>query len=430
MNFARSISISILKLILSYTVVLDALNGMLTMYVPGPLEQFVPVLRIIIIVYFLLLLGGNNMKRFIRIFSFFLFGLLVCVVRLIYYNALNLPNLFTDASYYLKLMYFMILINLLMSLIEKKAINSSWIFDVLRNNSIWMIFLIIIPTKLGLARSTYAGSGIGSSGFFIANNASNIVLIISSFFLLYKFEEKMNLFNFSFYALSILALWMQGSKTSVLVVLFSVGYLILKRFSIKGMSVRKALYLVSFTIFVFIGALLIYLKAQSIYSLITESLSNLIERQHYLLNSSGSLFDAIFSGRLSMLNTVMSYWNDQNNVLLKIFGLGVSGLPSNIISEMDIVDVFIRTGIIGIFVTYIYAFRLVFFKYKEKKENKFSYIKFYKFSIFIMILYSILAGHMFVEIISSTFFTLCMAMLLSNRRGIDEGIGSDTAISK
>lgn len=430
MNFARSISISILKLILSYTVVLDALNGMITMYVPGPLEQLVPALRIIIIVYFLLLLGGNNMKHFIRIFSFFLFGLLVCVVRLIYYNALNLPNLFTDASYYLKLMYFMILINLLMSLIEKKAINSSWIFDVLRNNSIWMIFLIIIPTKLGLARSTYAGSGIGSSGFFIANNASNIVLIISSFFLLYKFEEKMSLFNFSFYALSILALWIQGSKTSVLVVLFSVGYLILKRFSIKGMSVRKALYLVSFTIFVFIGALLIYLKAQSIYSLITENLANLIERQHYLLNSNGSLLDTIFSGRLSMLNTVMSYWNDQNNVLLKIFGLGLSGLPSNIISEMDIVDVFIRTGIIGIFVTYIYAFRLVFFKYKEKKENKFSYIKFYKFSIFIMILYSILAGHMFVEIISSTFFTLCMAMLLSNRRGIDEGIGSDTAISK
>lgn len=430
MNFARSISISILKLILSYTVVLDALNGMITMYVPGPLEQLVPALRIIIIVYFLLLLGGNNMKHFIRIFSFFLFGLLVCVVRLIYYNALNLPNLFTDASYYLKLMYFMILINLLMSLIEKKAINSSWIFDVLRNNSIWMIFLIIIPTKLGLARSTYAGSGIGSSGFFIANNASNIVLIISSFFLLYKFEEKMSLFNFSFYALSILALWIQGSKTSVLVVLFSVGYLILKRFSIKGMSVRKALYLVFFTIFVFIGALLIYLKAQSIYSLITENLANLIERQHYLLNSNGSLLDTIFSGRLSMLNTVMSYWNDQNNVLLKIFGLGLSGLPSNIISEMDIVDVFIRTGIIGIFVTYIYAFRLVFFKYKEKKENKFSYIKFYKFSIFIMILYSILAGHMFVEIISSTFFTLCMAMLLSNRRGIDEGIGSDTAISK
>lgn len=423
----QKFDISLLKFFLSTTILMDAINGMVTMYFPGSLEQFVPMLRIGIILFFIYLLCRYSFNRFLNTFVLILSFVLVCVVRLLIVNSLSFSNLFIDMGYYLKLMNFFILFNVLIVFLINKYIDSDWILSVLRTNSIFMVLLIIVPTLMGISRATYAGSQIGSSGFFIANNSSNITLIISSITLLYLFKRKENLSNLTFFAFSLVALWMQGSKTSMVFIVidifvFLMTFFVMKKWTLNNILVIPLMGVIALSILIYF-----FYNYERISNIFLSNINNLVVRQNYLVTTSNSIFDAITSGRLSMLKTTFNYWNDQGNVFLKFFGLGISSLPQNVISEMDIIDIFIRTGIIGIFVSYIYCFVIFIGNYKNRDEPSHDF--FAKASVIIMILYSIFAGHMFIEIMSSTFFTLVLCLYMASKEKSIESISSDPAVS-
>lgn len=89
-----------------------------------------------------------------------------------------------------------------------------------------------------------------------------------------------------------------------------------------------------------------------------------------------------------------------------MFGVGPSYIVNEIghIAEMDGLDIFVDFGLPGLCVTYGITIYILFYLWKYKN--------FYlKFGITSILLYSLLAGHVMVEILSSTGLILLLLII-------------------
>lgn len=402
--------LNVLAIFLSITVVLDSINGFITMYIPGALEQLVPIIRILALVYYVYVIFIIGSKRLVRIFFVILIVVTSICTRVMFFSSGNISFL-NDLIYFSKILYFYILTELIIALIEEKLIDLTWLKKIFTINAYLIPLLIIIPTILGISRQTYSGSDFGSSGFFIANNATNIVLIVLSMFLLYQVTtSRKKIVNFIFFSLILAALVLQGSKTSLAIIVIETTYfmfsLILIPFIYRRFSLLQLVVNYFAVCFFVVIVIFVIVKYNYISALLTSEFSGIIQREQFLIRSSNGLLDAILSGRMTMLRNLAFFYTTQVSPLLKIIGTGVAILPEGMTAEMDLVDLFVRAGILGILLTYgTVLFNL--FNKKFVSKNKFAY-----FLLCISILYSIFAGHVFGEIIASTFVSLTIGMLL------------------
>ena len=77
--------------------------------------------------------------------------------------------------------------------------------------------------------------------------------------------------------------------------------------------------------------------------------------------------------------------------------------------EMDFFDVFFSYGVPGLLFTYVYAIKAIL---HAREKRKVARIQGYYWSSVIILIYGVLAGHLFQEAISSTFYALSIAGLI------------------
>ncbi|WP_159723676.1 O-antigen ligase family protein, partial [Enterococcus sp. CSURQ0835] len=216
----------ILGKILAITVLLDAINGFFTMYIGSFSEQIIPLFRMILIVYMLIIIANLKKYLFLKLTVIITFLLVMTSCVTVLGNSYTSSDYLTNIIYTSKIIYFFVLTVLLWNFNTSQISNYTWYISIIRTNSYLLPMLIFVPTILGMSRRTYEGSNLGSSGFFIANNSTNIVLIILTSFLFFEIfiNCTCNRFDKYFYFLSLYTLFLQGSKTSYFcLILFLIG---------------------------------------------------------------------------------------------------------------------------------------------------------------------------------------------------------------
>lgn len=398
---------------LSLTVLLDALNGFFVMYIPGILENGVPILRLIFLIYLMYKISQINRKKFFRICLITIVILLGLLIQNFMYIS-SLTTILSDIIYITKLLYFYILIEYIL-ILNSKSLNLEIYNNILLNNSYLMPLLIIIPTILGLSRQTYQSSDLGSIGFYISNNSTNVVMILLTAVLSFniwnvKTKRKTNILIL---LLMLYTLWLQASKTSyfLLVVLIVVNiFFYFKNNFLKSDFSYKILFINYFILIsgVFFTIILIIYNKEIINNF-SVLIYDFYKRQQYQIVQQESIIAYVNSGRFDLLANLINYFKNYSGFVAWIVGIGMSNIMKNIgrISEMDFFDIFFSTGVVGILITYgkfasLYA-KII--KNKSTQRNVFLLL-----ILFFIFLFSFFAGHVFVDIISSTFVCLIIGL--------------------
>lgn len=404
--------IKYLKFILSITVLLDAINGFIAINITGWAEELIPFFRVLLIIFFMYLLYKIDNKKIALPIVTGIVWTIIIFIRLFLNDSLNFSGLLVDGTYVTRFFYFFMLFLLLINLSEYKFINKEWIIDVININARLMSILILIPAIMGIGRKTYEGSGFGNSGFFIANNSTNIVLITSSLFLLYRvlISNKRDSISILFLSSSIISLVIQGSKTSLLFVFLELLVLIV---FLSKSNYKKILQSKRKTIVFLLGLIMLTVVFKNtFYEMFERFFDNIIklyERQKYLANLNDGFFNILLSGRLTFFENILKLLPKESFLFL-IFGVGTSNLPKGSVVEMDIIDIYIREGALGIIVTYGITIKYWYLIIKNMRYyNKVQYVSI-NVVISILIGYSILAGHVFVDIMPSSFVAFFLTL--------------------
>lgn len=397
--------------IIAITPILDALNGFFSMHLPGFLEQVVPNIRIIFILIFIYGISKLNTLAFIMTItlSFFMVtqGFIVSFI-----NGGSMSDMLTNITLVIKLLYFF---TLSLYLYELKKLNNFTLKDFnpyMRFYAYSMPILIIVPAQLGLGRVTYSSSEFGNSGFFIANNVSNIALISAMFITLISLVNSMKIMDILFIFTQMYALLIQGTKTGIIIGIFIILLLVIHAIHKYLVPPYRGIHVFIVTI---IFIILIEISIFSPYwypmlsSKVSEYIEPLVNRQTFLSKQVGSdVASVLFSGRLDFVNSILAYLSANNNIFAWLFGVGNAYIVNNIghIAEMDGFDIFFDFGVLGLTVTYGMTLYILGHLWSTKNI----YIK---VALLFVITYSLLAGHVMVDILSST--GVVILLMLSSR---------------
>lgn len=404
----------VIYLIIATTPILDALNGFFTMFSNKFASQIIPNLRLIFIIIFILGLFQLNEMMFKNVILFlFLFTSQILLVSL--YNDGDITIVVSNLTLAVRLMYFFTLTVYLYELKEIKDSFKSFI-PYIKFYVYSMPLLIIVPSWLGIGRLTYASSSFGNSGFFIATNASNAALIVSLFINVIFLITQQNGTNVAFLFFQIYALLIQGTKTGIFVGVLVVVLLFFKVIKSLLKPPYSHLQIIVFILFVCIIMLsLLFLSdwLPSIIKIFYGYLEPLLNRQYYLQKAvGGNMISVLFSGRLGFANRIFEHIISLNNPIVWLFGLGTAYIVNVVghIAEMDLFDVFFSYGLLGVLATYGITLVILWRLWRYKSL-------YLKFSILTILAYSIFAGHVMVDILSSTGLIL---LLLATNKDIEK----------
>lgn len=407
--------------IVAVTPLLDALNGFFSMYLPGFLEQIVPNIRIIFILIFIYGILKLNTLSFIMTITLSLFVVTQAFI-VSFINNGSMSDMLTNITLVIKLLYFF---TLSLYLYESKKISNYTLNDFIpyiRFYAYSMPILIILPANLGLGRVTYSSSEFGNSGFFIANNASNIALISAMFITLIFLVNSIKIIDILFIFIQMYALLIQGAKTGIIIGIFIILILVIHTIHKYIMPPYKGIHVVIFAV-VFIMLIEIMIFYSYWYPLVSSKFSTYIEplvnRQTFLSRQvGGGITSVLFSGRLDFADSIFAYLLTNNNLFSWIFGVGSAYIVKNIghIAEMDGLDIFFDFGVLGLIITYGITIYLLGHLWNNKKI----YIK---GALLFVIMYSLLAGHVMVDILSST--GVVILLILSSRDLLPQGFSNN-----
>ncbi|MCT4411955.1 hypothetical protein EFT44_10415 [Leuconostoc falkenbergense] len=407
--------------IVAVTPLLDALNGFFSMYLPGFLEQIVPNIRIIFILIFIYGILKLNTLSFIMTITLSLFVVTQAFI-VSFINGGSMSDMLTNITLVIKLLYFF---TLSLYFYESKKISNYTLNDFIpyiRFYAYSMPILIILPANLGLGRVTYSSSEFGNSGFFIANNASNIALISAMFITLIFLVNSIKIIDILFIFIQMYALLIQGAKTGIIIGIFIILILVIHTIHKYIMPPYKGIHVVIFAVaFIMLIEMMIFYSY--LYPLVSSKFSTYIEplvnRQTFLSKQvGGGITSILFSGRLDFVDSIFAYLLTNNNLFSWIFGVGSAYIVKNIghIAEMDGLDIFFDFGVLGLIITY----GITIYILGHLWNNKNIYIK---GALLFVIMYSLLAGHVMVDILSST--GVVILLILSSRDLLPQGFSNN-----
>ena len=269
---------------------------------------------------------------------------------------------------------------------------------------IWIVQVIAVATGIITGSElflTYNNYRFGYKGLFVPQNEATFFYIISCV-LEYKIwkdqRKKIDLFLLiAFFIASVIL----GSKTSILFLVSFLGFIVWD-LNLKNKKHKKYYYVAIGVIVLIIISIMLS--------------SGLIQFYVNLANDQGWLY-MITSKRSDMISTyLVEYirsWNFFNYLL------GGCNSPFYFV-EMDVVDIFVYSGIIGTFVYLWYLFRQLFLFSKHNKVGWFLVFQFF--------LIGGLAGHVFASGINAIYLViLCYYLQLTDPVHQKQNIHQETA---
>ncbi|QRZ33788.1 O-antigen ligase family protein [Lactococcus lactis] len=387
-------SIKFCLTLIGLTPLIDTLNGYVAIYHNDSGNFFFQSIRLFLFALILFSLSRLDMKLFLQ--SIFVTVLLILITFVQTAILLDLDYFSLSLSYAIKVSLYFSVFNFLGYLINKKYYQMQVIKSI-RTFSYLMPIVVIIPNILGISRSTYGSIGVGNAGLFIANNASGIALIISTFILLLLSMSKTKLIrtDIIFLFFCFIALYQQSLRSGYMIIILGLLLILGKLFfASKKLTISKLTFL-TFLLLVIFLCIAYIIQNQNI---ILSFFSGFNQRQEFLsTTTNNSILGTLTSGRIDKLFYILNIWPNFSYILW-IIGVGQGYLSSVIgqISEMDFFDMYFYFGIIGWYVSYFKTWQFI-------SGNDFRlWTKMAKFLFLLSIFYSLFGGHVYWEIISST----------------------------
>jgi len=402
--------------LLSMTLFVDAITGIMINIIGIERSPIGMIFRGGLILYFLfyyLLNNKINKYIFIAIALYFVINILLS-----YYYKHNIINgLMFDVIESTKILLMPILTLGLIAMNKSSIISYGQLKKVIDISINLLIGIYILGIIFGLGKTTYAGAGYKS--VFNANNSFNIVVIVLFIFQIERTFREVNKINISKSVILIGILIFLGSKTSLMFIPF---YFILKIIiEFKNIN-KKNLY---------IGALVTLVGGVITFIIFNKAIMDIINHQLYFLNKeSESLITFFLSGRDKFLEVAFESFLNNISILAILFGVGsyynqmsISlALRMKTIKniEMDFFDILFSYGVIGIIITYGISIYIVIKNFRKIRRNKLT-AEFIAFTF--MMLFSILAGHVFPDAMSATYLAIIVAMI--NLNGVNNNEDSN-----
>ncbi|MGM0122852.1 hypothetical protein IGI37_000218 [Enterococcus sp. AZ194] len=290
------------------------------------------------------------------------------------------------------------------------------------------VICMLIPFVFGKGLATYdvsgsgflsADQGVGFKGFFVEINSltailmSGLVLIGETFFHYLKQQEKRTALLFGlFFVAECMALLITGTKTGIG---FGIGYFCLLMLRVMVSSQIRLVFKVRSIMSI---ALLLLMIGPVVYPKMLDSLEGIFTRGEFFYGDIGNnLVQFLTSNRSNLLQRNINQLLESPDFLfIHLFGSGYYVNMSwvyerRVITEMDLFDLYFSYGISGCLI-YFFYFRKSFLRFINSKFDSVSWM----FVVFIV--YSIFAGHVFVNAMTATFLAIISAYFLAEHEEV------------
>lgn len=270
----------------------------------------------------------------------------------------------------------------------------------------YIVFAINILLKyIGLGFPFYDYDNTGTTGFFYAGNEISALHLILYGMIAYElFEIKKAKTSFFFFFLFNLFLGITiTSKTAMLGIALVTVLIIANAENINRISVRKII------IWVISILVLIPLTVYFAFKLLMGSL--IMERINYFYRK-WDFVTFIFSERNLRVEKMMPIYMDEWNFVEKIIGGGPNLYESQLgnVIEIDFLDIFFSYGLLGLII-FLIVIILLFLKAYIQYRNGYPYGRLVLLMLFVMVLESSIAGHVFNSGIAGIYIGACLGLM-------------------
>lgn len=379
---SRSIKIInyIIYLLLIFYLLVDSITGVTSrnygISLSIPYKFFLASLMLVVVL---------NYKTNITIWiSLFLFWFILAYYFMIINNC---PEISFSVQVCIKeviLIIFYIYFRLLKKLDLQCNDNLKYVINI--NTIIFSINMII--GLLGFGYSTY-GSGFGTKGFFFAGNELFLFLLSSIYYYLKSDDKKRKfLLIIWFFTMGILL----GTKTAILSLFLIILWDLYN-------NLRKEHKVKYFILLLFCLGVIIYFSFNLILEM--ELIKNIIYKFNRIKDLSGSIFNALLSGRIEFLKNTFQLWKNELSFIRIVFGGGEFFQGKNI--EIDFFDSIILNGYVF---TIVYLIFLIFLLFRALiKHNRLLFV-----INLLVIIVSFFAGHVWYNLTGGIFFVMINAI--------------------
>ena len=389
---------NILYYMLSATMMIDFMNGIFKGIHIG---QIFRVLLLTICAICIIKYDQKKAKLFLLIIIFLITNITFSIIKVS--EAFS-----TDISIGIKSMLFYSIACALIVLHKRELFSFNMINKVILNNLLFAPAMFILSYVFGIGNSSYTfnKSRLGFKSYFMSLNSVNAALLILYIYTVSKVlterERKKWVIACLYVAIPMLMLGTKTSMAMIIVVPIFFTFLNLKK---------------SKTWIIIGGAVVVgVVCAPILINKILPLYEALISRQKFLF-SQRDFMTYIFSTRNVRVSNVLVHYFSKYSVLDLTIGRGyydihhyvaiLENMPNSVIPlEMDWADILVAYGPIGFLYTYVFSIRVL---WKNRNLNKYSAGMPFFWAGVILLLYGSLAGHLFLEAISSTFYAVVIA---------------------
>ena len=270
----------------------------------------------------------------------------------------------------------------------------------------YVIFAINILLKyVGLGFPFYDYNNTGTTGFFYAGNEiSALHLVLYAMIAYHIFEIKRAKTSFFIFFLFNLFLGITiTSKTAMLGTVLVTILIMASPENMNKISVRKIIIWITSIL------VLIPLTAYFVFKLLKDSL---IWERFYYFYLKWDIVTFIFSQRNLRVEKMMPIYWEQWTFVEQIIGGGQYFYENQLknVIEIDILDIFFAYGIIGAFI-FIVVITLLFLKAYIQYRNGYPYGRLALLMLFVLVLESSIAGHVFNSGIAGIYIGACLGLM-------------------
>lgn len=391
-SFSNNLFDNLIVLLFSVLPLVDSVNGFLVRQGGPSVASIYKVMLCAILLLPVLRAQRVRSKALAPLLALCLYAVFSVGVNLFLFKEKNLQT-----DFVIKLLFNAVTLALLIENHSNGTLTASSFYRML-NISAWLLpACFLIPYVLGLGNTVYGN--MGYKAFFIAQNELSLIIIVLFFFCLYKLTLK---FRFSWLVqagLILLCGLLLNTKSTILACLLGAGvyyiYVLIK------MPTKIRLYAIAIMVF----ACLLFIDV--IVDVCTAMIERFVSLQtkHY----GGSLLTAILSGRDYLLENAWTALTKEHFLFRFFFG---NGFCSDILVEMDIVDIFFYLGFFG--AAGAVAFLAgVFLKSRKNLRSDPTCMR--SLSFWLIIVFLNITGHVLFMAMSGCYFVLYLCFLLTFR---------------
>lgn len=378
--------INIITVLLCILPLIDTLNGI---YPKIPIGKIYKMSLGILVFLYLCIKCGKIKKSYALILGCSALYILLSIAINIF-----LGGTLLSIEYPLKLVFNMLLLVSLVQCTEYGLFCGNDFYYILDVASWLFIGCYLIPYILGIGNRVYVGD-IGYKGFFIAQNELGLIVVVFCFFTAFQLINRIKLLSVIKIACLLTCGLLLNTKTAIIASLIAVVMWFVPAI-IKGKTKYK---IITLSVVV-IGIVVLKDTIINSFVLALQRFSMLTTKYY-----GGSVATGLLSGRNNTVSAAWKYLNENYYILRFLLG---NGFCSELLTEMDIIDIFFYLGLVG--VTFIIAM-LCYFLVVIIRNSKMDKSKIRVVSYLVVIALLFWAGHVLFMAMSGCYFVIYLCFL-------------------